>query len=792
MFCTGYEDENARDYHCTLSIHVHLHTHKHIHTYTHATAGALALALPASQAIYEEALKHGYVDYRSTLCLLTGVAGSGKSSLKELLFGKPSPAIRHSTPLAEAPIGVRALRCTKVDATGEKWEILTDKGHNQMLATDVVSVVSSEAQAPPEATPLPLLSPQSQSESLPNPVTILREADPVSPEVESVIEHPSHSPSIENASSPVTTPTRPTPTSAPIPLVTSGIADEIVSEMAASSLQSRPREVDMIYILDSGGQPQFQDLMSHFLELAQLVIFVIDLSQRLDEYPLIAYYQNGRLLAPPQPSLLTNLEVLQHSFQALQSQACAQSDSRESASVPNLLIVGTHRDQEWRCTESRAEKNRKLISLLHPGFHDQLVFYGEDAKEVIFPVNAKRPGQRDWGVTEKVKKCIQSALTSAERKKIPLRWHVLEQAMKRMATKLKRGFLTREEALRVAREVRIFEDEFDTAIDRLARVNLVKYFRDALPGFIFVWPQVMMDKLSELVQQSYEVRSSPDRERSTVGDELVRFQAKGLVTLSFLGRFVNHYSDLFTPEHLVQLLLHRLVIAEVGEEEYFMPFILPSLPQEGVEKHRVQLSSSAAPLVITFSDGVVPSGLFPALVASLLSSRSSYSLELLPSSTDRGYPECVYRNCIEFRLPSGTPGSLTLIDSFTHLEAHIDAPPDVCSKLCPRIKRAIFSHLEDACSVLRFRGLSPEASLLCESRVTHGEPPSRSIWQGLRRFFGKQPNRIHHRADVSMETSTWSCNLTPHLVHGELQQRHRLWFPAEAAASELHLVRKYI
>ncbi len=215
-----------------------------------------------------------------------------------------------------------------------------------------------------------------------------------------------------------------------------------------------------------------------------------------------------------------------------------------------------------------------------------------------------------------------------------------------------------------------------------------------------------------------------------------------------------------------------------------MPFILPPLPLEDLEKHRVPPLSSAAPLVITFSVGVVPSGLFPALVASLLSSRSSYSLELYPSSTDGGCPECVSRNIIKFTLPSGTPGSLTLIDAFTHLEAHMNAPPAVCSKVCPRIKETLFSHLKDACSTLKFHSVTPQASVLCESRRKHGDPNRRPLWHGLRALFGKRAGRLRHDAKVSTDGNTWACTLAPGTVYGELQERHLVWFPTEVPPGE--------
>ena len=62
------------------------------------------LTSTASQSILEEALKKGYVDCHIWKVLVTGAAGSGKTSLKYRLFGKELPGVRCSTALAEAAI----------------------------------------------------------------------------------------------------------------------------------------------------------------------------------------------------------------------------------------------------------------------------------------------------------------------------------------------------------------------------------------------------------------------------------------------------------------------------------------------------------------------------------------------------------------------------------------------------------------------------------------------------------------------------------------------------------------
>ena len=72
----------------------------------------------AAQRILEEALNKGYVDCHIWKVLVTGAAGSGKTSLKYRLFGADPPSIRCSTALAEAAIRAISRQIVGTDRTG--------------------------------------------------------------------------------------------------------------------------------------------------------------------------------------------------------------------------------------------------------------------------------------------------------------------------------------------------------------------------------------------------------------------------------------------------------------------------------------------------------------------------------------------------------------------------------------------------------------------------------------------------------------------------------------------------
>ena len=108
------------------------------------------------------------------------------------------------------------------------------------------------------------------------------------------------------------------------------------------------------------------------------------LSERLDEYPVIKYYdRRGKLCGKSYSYALTNDQMLQCCIRTIHSHPSTREGKHSKT-----LVVGIHRDLENSCSKSQTEKNRKLIDMLTSLFQDQLVYYCLRS-EVIFPINAK-------------------------------------------------------------------------------------------------------------------------------------------------------------------------------------------------------------------------------------------------------------------------------------------------------------------------------------------------------------------------------------------------------------------
>ena len=746
----------------------------------------------AAQRILEEALKKGYVDCHIWKVLVTGAAGSGKTSLKYRLFGADPPSVRCSTALAEAAIRAISREIVGTDLTG--WFKVTSDELMELLGGALKAGVPMEEgklipgtpEAPDFKQPTEFSIPDHSTPSTVAYNTASTSSMPTSKTTEAAVDVPtkfatgdSKQPKRDDVSS-NSSPLPPSvdssnvtrPSESP-PVTVSSSKQELVQLVEKSQGSKRFLELQWIHFIDSGGQPQFHEVLPAFIRNTTATIFVMKLSERLDEHPMIEYYDvNGEILGKPYQHALSNEQILQYSVRTILSQP---------SSGGKTLVVGTHRDRESSCSESRAEKNRKLIDMLTP-LKDHLVYY-RLGSEVIFPINAKKPKKQDHQVCAEIRKQIEDKESGPPPYKIPIGWFLLEQDIIKAS---KVGLISKTECLGIAASLNINAEALTAALQYFDNLNIFLYYPFILPEVVFSNPQVLLDKITELVHFSYSLRSDNSSEVSGEGvkhqnqdkgrtrflgkfkphkfksrhpsrspplaveGKWLQFRDKGIVTVDMFQdkRFSAHYiPDLFTPADFIKLLEDLLIIAPLSRTEYFMPSLLQMTSPENIMKQLPTTTSSAAPLLVHFPAGCAQNGVFCALVVYLLSKcRWKFA---------KGTSECVARSCVCFQLP-GKPVCIALVDSFSFFTVHVytkglDA---MCRRVCPMIREAIFSGLKAASKSMRYNNSTPVPAFFCKCSF----PP--------------------HAATPTIDDVDGYLMCTKSSNSGHLTKQHTMWWPS--------------
>ena len=448
----------------------------------------------------KEALQKSYVECCLILLVLVGVAGSGKTHFKRLVLGLPPPECRVSTALAEATVRSMSICHVSIEEDVE-WR-LVDLEDIQGMVVDAIKKgvleTSQDSQEPPPFDFGTVPKSEGTGSGLSGKTTDLQHSSVPHgskngsnrvPELSS-----SHSPrkavSVFQDVVPVTPESRNA-------LDSITVDHDLLQKINSSSGSGKLLDVDWVYIVDSGGQPQFREMLPHFVHDSSAFIMMQKLNESLGFTPSIEYRGEGSMMCgTPYKSQLSNEQILYQYFQAIQSHKS------------RVFVVGTFRDEEDKCSESRAAKDEKLLKAFQPVLSNNLALYQPgNPDQFMFPLNCKTPEPEDEITVQKFRQRVMH-LCSSKKVKIPLPWFTLEQLLKQFAAKINTNVLSLGECYELAKKVHMSPRIGNAALQFLGRLNIIFYRPSILPNVVFSDSQAVLDTITELVRCSHELNGA--------------------------------------------------------------------------------------------------------------------------------------------------------------------------------------------------------------------------------------------------------------------------------------------
>ena len=695
----------------------------------------------------EKALRNGYVITDLTTCLASGAPGSGKTHLRYLLYGLFPPDVRISTACIEEAQRAIISSLDSEDHEDSQWKPVHSGDLKEIVAEGVSAGVEGTEDLPPQE-PHP-----SKSDHCPDGTQFEgstgRVPDTDGPAVEPM--PPKLQPQLTTATATRTPSTTP-PYSAVVaqkrgPTHMQAIdlpeTADVLKLMKTLATSRQPLRAHWMHYIDSGGQPQFLEVLAAFVRNISLLILLIKLSEELSAPPSVEYF------SPDGKS--HDLGVFPLSNEQLLVQAAQLSLFHHSQiSLPHVetelsqtktIVVGTFKDQENKCKESRDEKNDRMKQILEP-FKEQLIPRSES--EIIFPVNAKSAGQgeNEDPVASELRAVIQK-LAPRLRMRFPLHWYFLEMELRKLGLKI----VTKSVCWEIARKLEFDSKEaLEAALHYLHEANLFLYYPDILSNTIFVVPQAVISIITHLYERHIELEDAPDSD--IVSEDDLRFRDQALFTADILSSVDSGYSKAaFPDDDLLKLLQHRLIVAEMpfpinGKPCYMMPSLLQALEQGDITRPKF---TAASALLVTFPEGWAPIGLSCATVVSLLSRKAKLPLKIVEFVSKN--VSKLYKNQLEFSI-GDHPGTVTLVNTMKQFELHPSSTLPI--KLLPLIRQAIDQSMEEACTKYSYKA-SHRFAFTCNC----GESPT-------------------HAALISTDESSVQCTKDPEEVE-PLSDKQKLW-----------------
>ena len=666
-----------------------------------------------TQAIVDQALKSGSLEQRNTVAVVVGIMGSGKTWLISRLFRIKPPERYTSTGIAE-----KAFRgLMRHIATMDSWKLLSQDEVLEILApfiqaglpkVDVAALakifIEEEASEPTQgpSRPQPIVTPAALTS--PSPPDSVATANPV--------QEKSHA------------------------------SETMISLVQTVKGSKKVLTVQLLHMIDTGGQPEFMEVMPSLIHNSNLTVLVLNLTQSLDEYPHFTFHEDGTTFTRPLPSAFTNRHVIHQLVRTLQ----AKRPTHKGSQLSKVTVIGTHRDcVKGKLSKTLAAFNKELKNIFLPAMEDELIVY-RSHEEIIFPVNLLQPDDDDKKVLELIRQRIISA-GIGERAEIPLSFFMFEQDAILYA-KQKKGkdrhimVLSFSECAQVGTGLKMSSEVVKAALIYFHRHNIFLYFQHVLPNLVFLAPQVPLDFVNAIVAFSYKVKSGA---LPGLQAKYVRFCSEGIITEEMLSDGSLQLSDhfipgIYEPQDAIQLFLHIYTIAPLSNDEqlstkqqppihssrpgqkpptvrkreYLMMSLLSDKPENDIHKY-LSSSSKVAPLVIHFSSGCVPNGCFGNTVSCLI---STYKWEVC--RTREGKPECLAHNIVTLS-DHTLPVTITLVNYTRHLEVHVNMAKirkEDFNNICLQIQDKVFAAIGKVFKVMRFEDIEVKQAFLCPCKYS--------------------------------------------------------------------------
>ena len=705
----------------------------------------------------KKALESIRLKQRNAVAAVVGVTGAGKTCALHCVFGLQPPKRYTSTGVAERSFRGLLHRIANMGSfqllsQREVFSFIAEAfaSEESHISVDSIAKCQTESQQPGSRQGLSSASPSS---STPASLSTLAAS--------SASASPLLSKSLPGASSPENT-----SSDEQLPVEESYATSNVIDLVKVTTRSKREFVVELLHMIDTGGQPEFMEVMPCLIHNSDLTILVLNLEQPLDAYPKVAFHRDGKGFKRL-PSALTHKQIIKQLARTMQAKICIKVGGHGS----KLIVIGTHYDciWPWKCSGMLAAVNMELKSIFVPAFKNELIPY-RSLDEIIYPVDARSPKHQ---VFEQIRQDIKKADIGVEIQ-MPPAYFMFEQDAILRANTLGRQVLSLDECFPVGAPLKMSPEIVEEALEYLHQNNIFLYFPTILPKLVFVDPQVPLDFVNKVVAFGYKVkcRDFPGLpveceillQNGTISEEML--QHESLSSCFVPGLYESH--------HAIKLFTHLRVLAPLSESDPALQdrevkhsnkpalepnvsstrkFLMPCMLQDLKRISKFLPQSLVATFVVRFSNDCAPNGVFGGSLSTLL---SSHGWEIC--SKKDGSPQCLAHNIVTLHDPK-MPAQITYVNATRHYEVHVKAHDiETYADVCPTIRNTIFSAIRATFEVMHFDETIEDAFLCpCKENISLSHAVLPCTFH----------RKVHLKCSISGESL------------GPADDKHKVWLSAE-------------
>ena len=473
--------------------------------------------------------------------------------------------------------------------------------------------------------------------------------------------------------------------------------------------QHSPEVLNIITLLDTGGQPEYIHLLPT-VNIHPMVNFVVhDLSKSLEDQVLVEYSEDGEHTFKPYHLKYSNFDTIRFLMSSINdSLERTQSQVPQLVTIPGknnksyLCCVGTHSDK----VDSNTIQNidGQLTLMVEKLDCKAAVWQNKDGG-VLFPVDNTTAGDdtKEDPIANLIRNKIDKLSTDKDIYELPITWMLFELEICQDCANRDKPYISLEDCCSIASQTNLVSgiDEVKNALMYHHLLGVLLYYPD-VPGlcnYIILDHQWLFDRISTIV--CFTLRDSSTSNMFATSN----LKYNGILTNELIQEM--DWKEELKEEYFIALLIEMKIVAPINRkdcngQDYFIPYVLPTCNIKSCADFFSQYGYiQGEPLLIQFASNLLPRGFFCCISVEILQKLPKGWNHLIDQKDVRH----TYSNLITFRLHGGY--SLSLMDKLSYLEVqlrheeknryqqhpiHVDVLSILASALIIVCKQLTFNH----------------------------------------------------------------------------------------------------
>ena len=454
---------------------------------------------------------------------------------------------------------------------------------------------------------------------------------------------------------------------------------------------------DVINFLDTGGQPEFVNILPAVSSSIALTFIVFNLSKSLDDLVRVEHNVKGDPSFKPYDLDCTNVEFIKRlmisseNFNKTTTQVQLKSIQRKDGrNDSKICFVGTH------ALNIRQEKIQEIddqLSIVAGELElQQRSFWSSPKPQLkrLFPVDmfpTVEDKETFEDVIEDIRDNIQKQVQRRDYYEVPITWFIFLLKIQKLCNTREISYISYQEAVDVwmdkdvseatQSDQRLHEEQHERVSRHNSDVhNILLFFHligmlfyyhevKGICDFVFIDRQWLFEKLTELVEIKFI-------KKNVSAEDVEKFTMEGRLSINIIKNLQINLQGI-QPLYFIHLLDHLNIVAPIDSKgkEYFMPSVLPSFPftksaHKFIDIDKFYGAIQHVPLLVGFKNGPMPHALFCHLIVELLRNLpTGWNVPLLSIQE----MQHVYNNLITF--PTTTGHFVSLCYKIGYIEVQV-------------------------------------------------------------------------------------------------------------------------